>query len=276
MLRSANLVDWEDRGAVLEVPEWMQGKTFWAPEIAWIDGLFYMYYSVGEGDRGHQIRVAIANRPEGPYSDAGRLTPHSTLFAIDAHVYTHANGENYLYYATDFLDGERPGTSLVCDRLVAPDQLEGRPWLVARASADWQRYERNRLIYDGIYDWHTLEGPSVVFHEGLIYVFYSGGNWHNASYGVDYVVSEQPEGPYATGPGFGERPRVMASVTGVVDGPGHNSVVLGPDGVTDYFVYHAWNREGTARLMRIDPLVWEPDGPRMDGPSSLRRAMVWG
>ena len=52
-----------------------------------------------------------------------------------------------------------------------------------------------------------------------------------------------------------------------VVGPGHNSVVMGPDGQTLFVVYHAWDAARTARRMCIDPLVWTPDGPRCDGPS---------
>jgi len=42
---------------------------------------------------------------------------------------------------------------------------------------------------------------------------------------------------------------------------------LGPDGKTDYLVYHAWDPQLRARRMCIDPLVWEQTGPRCLGPS---------
>jgi len=47
-----------------------------------------------------------------------------------------------------------------------------------------------------------------------------------------------------------------------VIGPGHNSVVVGPDNVTQYIVYHAWDKAHTARRMCVDKLVWTADGPR--------------
>ncbi len=266
ILRSENLIDWTPLGYAMPKLEGFAEGCYWAPEVSICEGCFYLYYSVGEGDKAHRVRVAVADNPAGPYRDLGPITASEISFAIDPHVYHHTDGQSYLYYATDFLDGDRPGTALVVDRLNEPTKLAGQPRIVARATSDWQRYQSDRPIYEGRYDWHTLEGPTVVHHEGRIYVFYSGGNWQNGSYGVDYVVADNPLGPYENT--TGDHPRVLRTLPGTVIGPGHNSFVLGPDGRTRYAVYHAWNPERTARLMRIDPLIWTPEGPIIDGPST--------
>src|SRR5215217_3067434 len=76
LLRSRDLVRWQAAGHALARPHPSLGDTYWAPEIAQRDGMFYLYYSVGQGDRGHHLRVATSARPEGPYHDIGvRLTP---------------------------------------------------------------------------------------------------------------------------------------------------------------------------------------------------------
>ena len=54
---------------------------------------------------------------------------------------------------------------------------------------------------------------------------------------------------------------------GRVLGPGHNSIVVGPDGETEYLVYHAWGPDMQARRMYVSRLRWTVDGPRCDGPS---------
>jgi hypothetical protein len=85
-------------------------------------------------------------------------------------------------------------------------------------------------------------------------------------------------GPY-TDEGGETVPRVLRTIPGRVRGPGHNSIVTGPDGETQFLVYHAWDAEGKARKMCIDPLVWTPDGPagdvrpRCDGPSWTERTV---
>jgi beta-xylosidase len=265
VLRSRDLVDWEPLGHALRRPDPSLGTDFWAPEVSFADGRFWMYYSVGHGDKGHQIRVAVSERPEGPYEDAGRLSDADCSFAIDAHALLDDDGSWYLFYARDFLDTDRPGTALVVDRLLAMDRLAGDPQVVMRATDDWQRYQAARSMYGGTYDWHTLEGPCVRKRDGRIYCFYSGGNWQNESYGLDYAVADHPLGPYEGG--GSPLPRALRTFPGRVLGPGHNSIVTGPDGVTDYVVYHAWDPGMTGRRMCIDPLVWTSEGPRCDGPS---------
>jgi GH43 family beta-xylosidase len=143
-------------------------------------------------------------------------------------------------------------------------RLEGRPRTVLRASADWQLYRRQRPMYGGVYDWHTLEGPFVRAHGGRYYCFYSGGAWEEDTYGVSYAVADHPLGPWHEPVADG--PTVLRSVPGRVIGPGHNSVVTGPDG-QDYLVYHAWDPARTRRRMCLDRLEWTPDGPRTDAPT---------
>ena len=266
ILTSKNLINWSPSGFAMKMLSGLYESSYWAPEVSVVNGKFYLYYSVGEGDRNHQIRVASSSSPIGPYIDLGQLTADDICFSIDPHVYRHSDGKYYLYYATDFLDGARPGTALVVDRLLEPNRLEGNPQVVARATSDWQRYECDRQMYGSRYDWHTLEGPAAVQYDGRIYVFYSGGNWQNGKYGVDYVVADHPLGPFENT--TKEHPRVLRTLPGKVIGPGHNSVILGPDRETHIAVYHGWNPAGTERLMRIDPIVWTSAGPVIDGPST--------
>ena len=134
-----------------------------------------------------------------------------------------------------------------------------------RPSGDWQIYERDRLLYGQNWDtWHTVEGACVVMHRNRYYLLYSGGNWQSEGYGLGYAVADSALGPYRE-PEAG--PVVLRGVGEHVIGPGHNSVVIGPDGATEFLVYHAWNGARTARQMCIDPLVWTPDGPRCAGPT---------
>lgn len=270
LLRSEDMVNWQSVGHALLPIDAEFGEHFWAPEVAYSDGRFYLHYSIGRDGR-HHMRVAVSDRPEGPYEDVGEPV-NDTLscpFAIDSHAFQDDDGQWYLFYARDFLDsdnGVRPGTALAVDRLIDMVKLAGEERVVARARSDWQRFKANRSMYDGIYDWHTLEGPAVRKHDGRYYCFYSGGCYENDSYGVDYAVSDNVMGPYSDAGSEGG-PRVLKTSPGRVIGPGHNSIVLGPDGKTDYIVYHAWDAAMTARRMCIDKLVWKPEGPRCLGPT---------
>lgn len=65
-------------------------------------------------------------------------------------------------------------------------------------------------------------------------------------------VADQVMGHYSDA-GNETGPRVLRSHPGYVLGPGHNSIVTGPNG-QDYVIYHAWDTQMTARRMCIDRL----------------------
>src|SRR5258708_2182044 len=246
LLRSDDFVTWRYVCGALLPPAPELGDTFWAPEVAFHEGTFYLYYSVGFGDKRHQLRVATAHHPMGPYHDTGKtlIDPSVCPFAIDPHPFQDEDGHRYLFYARDFLDtddGARAGTALAVDRMVDMTTLSGEGTTVLRAHWDWQRFQADRPMYDGIWDWHTLEGPCVRKHEGRYYCFYSGGRWESENYGVDYGIADNVLGPYSDA-GNESSPRVLRTVPNHLLGPGHNSIVTGPDNETEYIVDHAWDQ----------------------------------
>ncbi|MBW4619885.1 MAG: glycoside hydrolase family 43 protein [Cyanosarcina radialis HA8281-LM2] len=271
LLQSGDLVDWQLAGNALVRPDRALGDNFWAPEVAYRDGTFYLYYSVGHEDKNHQLRVATSDEPLGPYEDAGEplVDPKTCPFAIDPSPFQDDDGQWYLFYAQDFLDtenGVRAGTALVVDRLLTMTKLAKDAKVVLRARHDWQRFLADRPMYGSVYDWHTLEGPCVRKHDNRYYCFYSGGRWETDSYGVDYGVADRVMGCYSDA-GNEAGPRVLRSIPGRVFGPGHNSIAIGADGQTEYLIYHAWDTEMQARRMCIDRLIWTSDGPRCHGPT---------
>jgi beta-xylosidase len=271
LLRSTDLVHWQPAGNALQRPAPALGDNFWAPEVAYCEGVFYLYYSVGQGDKNHQLRVAISSDPLGPYQDVGEplVDPKICSFAIDPSPFQDDDGQWYLFYAQDFLDTEkgiRAGTALVVDRLLTMTTLAREPKVVLRARHDWQRFLSDRSMYGGVYDWHTLEGPCVRKHNDRYYCFYSGGRWETENYGVDYGVADRVAGPYSD-EGNEAGARVLRSVLNNVLGPGHNSIITSPNGQADYMVYHAWDNQMQARRMYIDLLIWTEEGPRCLGPT---------
>jgi arabinan endo-1,5-alpha-L-arabinosidase len=268
-LESDDLVRWRELGDVLEP---LPGETvsYWAPEVAVGDGRFHMYYSAGgfEGE-GHQLRVAVADEPRGPFVDQDVVLDPEDPFTIDAHPFQDEDGRRYLFYCRDFLEGERVGTGIVVDRLRDARTPAGERRTVVRPFADWNLFLENREWYGRRWDaWYTVEGPFVVKRDGRYFCFFSGGAWREPSYGVSYAVADDPLGPWHVAQGEG--PLVLKTVPGRVLGPGHASIVASPDG-RDWLVYHAWDPDATARTMRIDELLWTPDGPRCDGPSTEPR-----
>jgi GH43 family beta-xylosidase len=267
ILHSTNLVRWREVGSALD-PLPGELPCYWAPEVTYENGRFYMYYSVGDEER-MTIRVAVAGRPNGPFVDSGHALT-TEKFAIDPHVLIDEDGAHYLFYAVDFLDYERIGTGVVCARLADPFTLAGPGRPVVRALYDWQIYDPHREAKGGV-RWHTVEGPFVLKHAGRYYMMFSGGNWQNQSYGVAYAVAEHLATPQewrqivdgrATLPILRSLPQV-----GVI-GPGHNSVVRGLNNCELYCAYHRWQPETEERVLAIDRMGWEGERLRVYGPST--------
>ncbi len=266
MVRSTDLIHWEPVGDVLVTIDETRGDSFWAPEVAEDGGRYYLYYAAGKG--GHVIRVAVSDRPQGPYLDCGRPLVDKTVvpFSIDGHCFRDDDGQRYFFYAVDFADtenGQRAGTSIVMDRMKSMTELAGEPMTVIRAQHDWQLFQADREMYGRRWDWFTIEGPFVKKHEDKYYCFYSAGCFGNGTYGADYLVADSVLGPWRD-EGINEGARFLFSIPGKVIGPGHFSILTTQDG-KDLVVYHAWNREMTMRQMHVTPLLWTPAGPRCEG-----------
>jgi beta-xylosidase len=268
--RSRDLVTWETLGCSLEPPPDLpepqlpgEHREFWAPEVVERDGRWLMYYSTGILDRGHRLRVAAASHPAGPFTDLGVDLAPAERFAIDPDPFRDDDGAWYLYYARDLLEGARVGTSIAVDRLVGPARLAGEPVAALPPSADWQLFRRSREMYGKVYDWHTLEGPFVRKRLGRYWMLFSGGAWTSGSYAVSWAVADTPLGPFIEAPAGS---MLLRTVPGLV-GPGHCSVVEGPDG-GDWLAYHAWDEAVVARRLCLDRIEWTPDGPRTPGPTA--------
>jgi beta-xylosidase len=276
ILRSTDLAHWEPAGAALKLdPAGARSRAYWAPEVAAEANQFFLYYSSAPEDRDelHRLHVAIADQPTGPFIDAGPVLPESEGFCIDAHPFRDPEtGRWHLFFAKDFFE-QRTGTGLAVVPLTSDMRRAAGPSrLVLQANADWQIYQRNRPLYGRQWTaWHTVEGPCVVARGGRYYCFYSGGNWRTDDYGVSYAVADEPLGPYVHAPENG--PVVLRGRAGEVLGPGHNSHATGPDGTTEFLVYHAWDVQRKVRRMSIDRLIWTSKGPRCEGPTTTPQTL---
>ncbi|HET6385323.1 MAG TPA: family 43 glycosylhydrolase [Armatimonadota bacterium] len=273
MMTSNDLVSWTPvEGAMIPLDD-RSAHQYWAPEVAYRDGVFYLYYAViAFGTPEHHLRVATSEAPLGPFNDCGvNLTPDE-VFAIDAHPFRDDDGKWFLFYARDYFEPPFIGTGLAVDRLETMTRLSGSPARVLRPYAEWQLYERERAEKGGV-DWYTAEGPFLLKRHGRYTCLYSGGAWRFPNYGVADAVSDIPMGTH----GLEDRsywdrfneggPNILRTIPGKVLGPGHNSVTVAPNNIGLYLVYHGWDPEATHRMLRIDRLHWHGDRPFCSGAS---------
>ena len=264
ILHSTDLVNWTYVGSAME-PLASRPPFYWAPEVVYDNGKFYCYYSAGN-EILMEIRVAVSDRPDGGFIDAGvRLTKEE--FAIDAHVFIDDDGTLWMFYATDFLEHSHIGTGTVVDRMLDWKTLAKNPWPVTRAKYDWQVYDPARKEKGGV-RWHTVEGPTVLKHKGKYFEMFSGGNWQNKSYGVSFAVADSMNfndewEQFSDGENILP---ILRTIPDLVVGPGHNSVVRGVNNRELYCVYHRWTEAG--RVLAIDRMDFAGDRLFVAGPTT--------
>lgn len=263
ILRSRDLVNWSEVGSAMQ-PLDPSPPFYWAPEVYYDNGKFYLYYSTGN-ETLMELRVAVSERPDRGFIDSGvRLTRED--FAIDAHVFVDDDGTRYLFYATDFLEHTHIGTGTVVDRMIDWFTLEGDPKPVTRAKYDWQVYDPARKEKGGV-RWHTVEGPAVLKRKGKYFEMFSGGNWQNNTYGVSFAITDNinsKEEWLQFSDGEKVLP-ILRTIPDLVVGPGHNSIVRGPNNRELYCVYHRWTEAG--RVMAIDRMDFAGDRLFVAGPT---------
>jgi len=248
VLRSRDLVNWTEIGGAMEKLD-NDAPFYWAPEVTYANGKFYLYYSVGN-ETLMELRVAVSDRPDGGFVDSDvKLSTED--FAIDAHLFFDGDGKKYLFYATDFLDYAYVGTGTVVDKMRDFFTLEGCPRPVTRARFDWQVYDPARREKGGV-RWHTVEGAFVIKRKGIYYEMFSGGNWQNITYGVSFAVTEDiKRNEEWTQFSDGEKILpILRTIPDLVVGPGHNSVIRGANNRELFCVYHCWTEHG--RVLAID------------------------
>jgi arabinan endo-1,5-alpha-L-arabinosidase len=270
VIRSTDLVNWETVGTAFATsPGWSSGNP-WAPSVlagsqpcadrepgSTSNTCYYLYY-VGLNNQlvtpSNCIAVATADAPTGPFRDHGILT--RTDGTVDPVRGPIGCGDSAGYSNIDpapFVDG---ATGMVYLYLSTGHDASGawnRKAAVIPLAADRIHASASRrVIFSATRSWEggVIEGPWMHKRKSTYYLFYSGGNWTDASYGMGYATSSSPMGTYTKA----SANPILKSTADVI-GPGGGSVTAGPHG-GDWMIYHGRAVAGGTRSLRIDPLVW--------------------
>ena len=271
-LVSNDLATWTELpDALPTLPVWAKANAAltWAPSVLKRGSTYVLYYTARSIAAGFQcIGRATATNAAGPYTDDStapfvcQVDPPSALCgSIDASPFVDENGDAYLLWKSDEnADACHADARIWTQRLgVDGTSLLGDPTELARRDQSWER--------------PLIEGPSMMKYRANYYLFYSANWWESSSYGIGYAVCTTPIGPCTKKTIAGP----LAGSTGDVLGPGGQEMFTDHAG-KHWVAYHAWSAPivgystGGARSLRIDPLAFDDDVPRIDvstGPRPL-------
>ncbi len=86
-----------DHGVALDIKDvpWA-GRQMWAPDAAFANGKYYLYFPVKDKQDIFRIGVAVSDKPEGPF--VAEKEPIKNSYSIDPCVFKDDNGSFYMYF----------------------------------------------------------------------------------------------------------------------------------------------------------------------------------
>ncbi len=240
----------------------------WAPEIHFIDGNWYIYYTttISSTDvwaiRPHVLMCPGNLDPmvKENWQDKGLVKKTNssdmafTGFSLDETVFEH-NGKMYMIWAQN-----DPNSNLYIARMKDPYTIDTNAVKIAQATYDWE-----------IHAYKVNEGPSVIKRNGKIYIAYSASGT-DALYCLGLLTASDTSDLLNPNSWVKTPYPVMTLNTEAGQyGPGHNTFTVSEDGSEDILVYHARQEEkyisgsyeplyDAGRHTRVQKLFWNSDG----------------
>ncbi len=266
MRRSSDLMNWQRGGdALSEIPLWAkqivpESKGCWAPDIAFFDGEYHLYYSISTFGKNRScigLATNVTLDPADPryvWQDQGEVIRSRPMIddfnAIDPNIVLDSDGQPWMSFGS-FWNGIY---------LTQLDLVTGKP-----AGPLSHIAGRNR---------GPIEAPFIVHHEKFFYLFVSFDfccKGVGSTYKIMVGRSERVEGPYMDHQGRslvdGGGTLLLASHENT-RGPGHNAVLT--DNGRDWLVHHAYDATRKGRsMLQVRPLLWSDAGWPLAGEPDL-------
>ncbi|GAB2622185.1 hypothetical protein Aab01nite_76580 [Paractinoplanes abujensis] len=235
--------------------------NIWAPEIHFIDGKWYVYFTAGRADDRFRIRMYVlessaANPLTGAWTERGRIVTPWDTFSLDETTFVH-NGVRYLAWAQQE-PGIATNSNLYLARLSNPWTITGTPVRLSVPTLAWETR-----------GYAVNEGPAVIVRNGRVFMTYSASAT-DANYCLGMLTASASANllsasswTKAAGPVF-----ATSAATGQY-GPGHNSFTVAEDGQSDLIVYHDRSYRDIAgdplndpnRRTRVQKFYWIDGAP---------------
>ncbi|MEH1125459.1 family 43 glycosylhydrolase [Micromonospora sp. CPCC 206061] len=234
--------------------------NFWAPEMHFLNGRWYIYYTGGQNvsdyiptQRSHVLESAGSD-PMGPYTYRATL---ANFWLIDGSV-LQVNGS--LYFMGSASGG---GTqNLVIAPMSNPYTVSGSFSTISTPTQSWERQGGT-----------VNEGPEPLYRNGRTFIVYSASGCWTPDYKLG-LLSLTGSNPLSASSWTKSGPVFQRNDANGVYGPGHNGFFKSPDGTEDWIVYHANDAASDGcdnnRTTRAQKFTWNADGtPNFGAPVRL-------
>lgn len=193
-----------DHGVALHVKDvpWAE-RQMWAPDAAFKNGKYYLYFPAKRADGVFQIGVATSDFPEGPFQAESEAIKGS--YSIDPAVFEDEDGQFYMYWGGIWggqLQKYRNNKFAVDNE----EPLDNEPALgpiIAKLSDTMKEFaeapkeikildKSGNILLAGDHNRRFFEASWVHKYDGKYYFSYSTGNTHL----ICYAIGDNPYGPF--------------------------------------------------------------------------------
>jgi GH43 family beta-xylosidase len=232
---SENLTNWTDHGVIVSqnTVKWVDSTSYsmWAPDCVQHNGKYYFYFPANtkqvdvNGRKGFGIGVAVAEKPEGPYTSLDE--PIKGVLGIDPNVFIDRDGQAYLIWSQGQIFIARLRDNM-CELATEPQVIPNLPQKGLK------------------------EGPFMFERNGKYYLTYPHVDKNIER--LEYALADSPTGPFHVA-------GVIMDESASGCWTNHQSVVKYKD--QWYLFYHDRDyspKFDKNRSVRIDSLFFQPDG----------------
>jgi hypothetical protein len=248
-----------DHGVALDIKNipWA-GRQLWAPDAAYKNGTYYLYFPVKDKQDIFRIGVATSKSPVGPFKAAP--SPIKGSYSIDPAVFTDTDGKSYMYFGGIWggqLQRWRTGTYEANGAEPKDDEPAIGP-RVARLSANMLSFSEpvkeikilgkdGKALLTGDHDKRFFEAAWMFKRKGKYYFTYSTGDTHY----INYAIGTSPYGPFT----------YKGVILNPVQGWTNHQSIVDFKGKT-YLFYHDTELSGKTHLrnVKVTELKFNADG----------------
>ena len=242
------------------IPGSGNSRNVWAPEIYFMDGKWYIYYTAGNGqDISQRTWVLENSNPDpmtGTWIDKGRIyNPDTDFWAIDGTILEHNGNRYFLWCGRPDVKNIDLTQNIYISKMSNPWTLEGSTTKLSVPEFAW---EKNGFAVN--------EAPQILkAANNQIYMVYSASYCGTDDYALGMMTLKAGGNPLVLAdwakrsqPVFSKKPQSNAF------GPGHSSFFMSPDKAESWMIYHAnsFTNQGCGeqRNIRMQKITFSADG----------------
>ncbi len=248
-----------DHGVALDIKNvpWA-GRQMWAPDAAFANGKYYLYFPVKNKQDVFQIGVAVSDKPEGPFT--AEKEPIKNSYSIDPCVFKDDDGQFYMYFGGIWGGQLQRWNHNKYDSAAKNRTKEEMAALprIAKLNADMRSFsepvkevklvdKEGRNFGEKDNDKRFFEAAWVFKYKGKYYFTYSTGDTHF----LCYATGDNPYGPFT----------YQGVILNPVEGWTNHHSIIEMNGKW-YLFYHDTQLSGKTHLrnVKVTELKFNEDG----------------